>query len=403
MARQALEEAGLPFDLIRAEGIRRGDLARYRMLFVPGGWASNKIAALGDQGLGLIRHFVESGGSYLGICGGGGMATESGLGLLPIRRRASADRVPSFSGPILLTPASHAIWQQIDTPLFHAWWPSQFQAGGHGVSVLARYGKAQSDAFSSDIPVADGGLAGWVDLEERYGILLDPARLEGEPCVLEGRFGQGRVILSLIHFDTPGDRNGTRVLRNLWHQLAGSSVADAGSVKVPDRSGPAPPVAPAARERVAALQAAVDDLIATGARHFLWYWRTPLLLQWRRGVRGLEYATLSVMLSEIARCLGLKNGGSPPGGPEMREPRALQDQLAEIAGLLMPFCEKAKRLVIAERFYMQSTLLSPVRCDDAQISRLREELFASAMSHGGAFKRLIDVLDLTLYGLIRGD
>ncbi|MGZ6237792.1 MAG: hypothetical protein ACXWMJ_10805, partial [Syntrophales bacterium] len=46
MARQALTEAGLPFDLLRSEEIRGGSLSRYRMLYVPGGWASQKLTAL---------------------------------------------------------------------------------------------------------------------------------------------------------------------------------------------------------------------------------------------------------------------------------------------------------------------------------------------------------------------
>jgi len=51
MARRALKEAGLPFDLLRSEDIRKGALSRYRVIFVPGGWASNKINSLGDQGM----------------------------------------------------------------------------------------------------------------------------------------------------------------------------------------------------------------------------------------------------------------------------------------------------------------------------------------------------------------
>ena len=226
MAWRALREAGLPFDLLRSEDVRGGALSRYRMIFVPGGWASNKISALGEQGREEIRRFVAAGGSYLGICGGAGMATEDGLGLLPIRRKPSRERVPSFSGPILLSCGEHAIWKGIDAPVFSVWWPSQFQVMDQDVRVLARYEEAQADAFSSDVNVADGRIIGWPDLEQRYGILLDPARLRGEPGVLEGSFGRGRVILSLIHFDMPGDRNGAVVLRNLWGYLASSGPSD---------------------------------------------------------------------------------------------------------------------------------------------------------------------------------
>ena len=67
MAWRALKAAGLPFDLLRSEDIRQGALSRYRMIFVPGGWASNKISALGEWGREEIRRFVAAGGSYLSI------------------------------------------------------------------------------------------------------------------------------------------------------------------------------------------------------------------------------------------------------------------------------------------------------------------------------------------------
>ena len=191
MAWRALREAGLPFDLLRSEDVRRGALSRYRMIFVPGGWASNKLDSLGERGKEEIRRFVAAGGSYLGICGGAGMATEDGLGLLPVRRKPSRERVPSFSGPILLSCGDHPIWHGIERPLFNAWWPSQLMVTDRHVRVLARYEEAQADAFSSDVKVADGEILGWSDLEERYGILLDPERLRGEPAVLEGQFRPG--------------------------------------------------------------------------------------------------------------------------------------------------------------------------------------------------------------------
>jgi hypothetical protein len=50
---------------------------------------------------------------------------------------------------------------------------------------------------------------------------------------------------------------------------------------------------------------------------------------------------------------------------------------------------------------MMNASLSPVECADEEISRLRHELFGSAMSHGGHFKRLIDPMDRLLYGLIK--
>ena len=403
MAWRALSEAGLPCDLLRSEDIRAGGLNRYRMIFVPGGWASNKIEALGTQGLEEIRRFVAGGGSYLGICGGAGMATENGLGLLSIKRKPSQQRVPSFSGPIHLSCAEHAMWQEIDTSVFFVWWPSQFQVEDPNIKVLARYEEAQADAFSADINVVDGKIIGWPGLEQRYGILLDPSRLRGEPAVLEGRFGRGRVILSLVHFDTPGDRNGAAVLRNLWSYLASCHPSDPliGAKCEPGRSFKDVPknILDSAEE----IHAAITELIVTGARNFLWYWRNPLLLQWRRGVRGLEYSTLAAMIGEIRRDLNNPGASHPESRPAVTgaiNPLRWEEHLKEIRGQLIPFCEKAKRLLIQERMYMMSASLSPVECADGEISHLRHELFGSAMNHGGHFKRLIDPMDRLLYQLI---
>jgi hypothetical protein len=401
MAWRALKAAGLPFDLLRAEEIRGGALSCYRMLFVPGGWASNKLSALGDRGQAEIRRFVEEGGSYLGICGGAGMATNDGIGLLPIRRKPAAERVASFSGPVRLTLAAHRIWQGIETPRFFAWWPSQFQAGAPGTRVLAAYEEALQDAFSSDIPVADGQVIGWPGLEKRYGILLDPSRLHGEPAVMEGGFGRGRVVLSLIHFDTPGDSNGAAVLRNLWDVLAPGWSADSSMTRESLRSRPLralPPEFPGAFEEI---RAAVEDLTESGSKHSLWCWRNPLLLQWRRGVRGLEYGTLAVMIAEIGKRLDDLRPDSGPALSESMESSRMKEELSEIRDRILPFVEKAKGLLARERLFMQTAPLSPLECADREISRLRQDLFGSAMSHGGRFKQIIDMVDRLLFSLIR--
>jgi hypothetical protein len=398
MARQALTEAGLPFELLRSEEIREGALPRYRMLYVPGGWASQKMTALGDRGQEEIRRFVEEGGSYLGICGGAGMATEDGIGLTPIRRKPTIERVPSFSGPVRLSLAGHRIWQGIDAPIFFAWWPSQFRAADQGTRVLASYKEMLPDAFSSDISVADGRSVGWPALEARYGILLDPARLHGEPAVLEGHFGRGNVFLSLIHFDTPGDPNGAAVLRNLWDYLAPGWSSESPVRKARSRRRPVPDSAEF-HDVIDVIKTAVSDLISTGSRNFLWYWRNPLLLQWRRGVRGLEYGTLAVMMEEIGKRLGGTDGGQAHAAS--LDLLRLREDTSEIRDQLIPFVEKAKRLVIRERFYMNTAPLSPVECADEEINRLRLELFGSAISHGGHFKRLIDPIDRLLFNLIR--
>jgi len=388
MAYKALRAAGLHFDLVRAGDIRNGALVDYRALFVPGGWAANKVKALGEEGIGAIRKFVDHGGNYLGFCGGAGLATQDGIGLVPVTRRPTKERVPSFSGRIRLISQDHDLWKGVGEPIFHAWWPSQFIVN-ESVKVLATYGEALPDAFTSDVNVEDGMSTGsWKDMETVYQINLDPKRLIGEPAVIEGRYGEGKVILSLVHFDTPGDSNGAIALKNLWQYMG----HDHRNIE------PTMPESRCEQGRRAShhplmseLETAAGGLINLGLRNFLWYWRNSMLLQWRRGVRGLEYCTLYIMVGELAELLGMHE--------EKQEPD-FDRSLEKIRELLLPFVEKAERLLVRERFVMQFSHITYERCDDPEIQIIREELFSRSKSHGGLFKELIDEVDRLLYSAL---
>lgn len=410
MAFRALRNARQTFDLIRAEDVRAGVLDHYNLLFVPGGWASNKKKALSEKGAEAIREFIRKGGNYLGFCGGAGLAikAEGCLGLLDIRRRQTRDRVPSFSGRIELNTNSHPIWEGLiknskfkiqktrhlslithhSSLIFNAWWPSQFVVEDKGIQVLARYGEALSDAFSSDLNVGDvEANGGWKQFEKLYGINLDPRRLYGEPAVVEGRYGDGRVVLSLVHFDTPGDDNGGQVLCSLREYLTGEKV----SVEA-QKPGRAEHTSELPDFQASGLFELCSELIELGQRNFLWFWRNEMLLQWRRGVRGLEYNTLYVMMRDICD-----------------QTSAISSQLSEekcvsIRSLLVPFVDKASMLLVLERRELQKgNHITYEKCDNPEIRQLREELFSYSKSHGGMFKELIDRMDTLLYSLIKGD
>ncbi len=430
MAYRALKGAGFPFDLVRSEDVRRGILSDYRMLFVPGGWASNKMKALGEEGLGRIRAFVQAGGDYLGLCGGAGLATREGIDLLPIGRRPTIDRVPSFSGRIRLQLTGHPVWTGIASAtsqhsddageskedmglgaVFHAWWPSQFVLLDSSVRPLATYGGALSDAFSSDLNVGDvESHGGWEALERIYGINLDPGRLEGEPAVVEGMYGKGRVVLSLVHFDTPGDRNGWLVLRNLHaYFLGGDGEGFAGESGAPPRTTRLTSL-PLCGHGAVALNGAtehqpcsamsdvlelVTGVVSLGLRNFLWFWRNPLLLQWRRGVRGLEYCTLYILIREVADLIGTTaEADFETGGADRSE-------IERIRVMLLPFVEKSQRLLLLERYALQRGHITYEKCDDPEIASLRSELFASSKSYGGLFKELIAEVDSLLFRLLQ--
>ena len=409
MAYKALKQRNLPFDLIRSADIKNGGLDRYRMLFVPGGWASNKSRTLGDSGIRAVKRFVESGGSYLGFCGGAGLATQAkgGIGLLDVQRKPTGERVPSFSGRIHLNVNEHQIWEGLtesgeqtrgsDSSLltlnsklvFHAWWPSQFVVAEHpAIRVLATYADPMCDSFSSDLNVGDVEMSGgWEKFEKIYNINLDPARLKGEPALIEGEFGKGRVILSLVHFDTPEDNNGQEVLIQLWKYLSGGAGQGGGQ-----RSGVRDNASSPVRARCnAPVQNMCSELISLGERNFLWFWRNSMLLQWRRGVRGLEYNTLYIMMKEISEIMNSENDG------QVSQCAPAMESIKEKLG---SFLENAKSLLLLERFALQQGPITYIQCDDPEIQQLRNKLFGSAKSHGGMFKEVLDEVDRLLYQLL---
>ena len=404
MAYRALCEAGLPFELAMARDIRAGNLDRYAMIYVPGGWAAAKVRALGKRGQSLIRRFVEDGGSYLGICGGAGLATDSHLGLLPVYRTPNAHRVPSFSGPISLALNGHPIWEDISTPVFSAWWPPQLsEAEDSGFRVLARYGEARPDAMSADIRVEDGCRAGWAGLEKQYGIFLNPERLKGKPAVVEGAYGGGKVILSLVHFDTPGDCNGALVLKNLWRYLGEGVNPDGPACDVSGPAGTFIVDNPASATLLGDIRSAVHQLIAKGEHDGLWHRRNDLLLQWRRGVRGMEFSTLDAMTREIATRLVGNPTGDASGKPyvDPHDPTQLKHDLEAIKGLLLPFVDDATALLRLERARLEDESVPLENSPDKKIGRLRQNLFGPARHFGGRFKPLIDAVDRLLYELLK--
>jgi len=402
-----LRAAGLPFRLLSARQLKAQMPEDCAALFVPGGWASNKMKAIGKEGAARIRDFVAGGGAYIGFCGGAGMATQEGLALIDARRKPTKERVPSFSGPVRLVTHCDRLWDGIADPVFHAWWPSQLEAG-RDVSVAATYGEALAGAFSSDINVADAIAAGgWDGLEAYYAINLDPERMRGEPAVIRGSFGRGTVLLSLIHFDSPEDPNGATVLRNIWEEVAGTAIDGAARQQTGPQEWAVPLAAvhPSLAALAEKMKRSVDGLIDLGIRNFLWFPRNPLILQWRRGVRGLEYSTLKVLMDEIDGIVAARPGyPAAAGGAEGAEQRAAraEEGLSRACDALYAFVDEARVLLILERQAMAKERLTFDESSEPRIRAMRERLFSNSKSHGGLFKEVIDSLDLVLYGLLLG-
>jgi len=395
MAYRSFKALGLDPVIVTSADVRAGALDGFDILFVPGGWASDKTVALGEVGAEAVRGFVRGGGSYMGFCGGAGLAldVQGGLALTHVSRVPTKSRVPSFSGEITLTAddTEHHIWRGIRRPYnFHVWWPGQFHMGeGDGVRVVARYGKPGRDFCLADLTADDVERFdnGWESWEQSYGINLDPARLVGEPAIIEADYGAGRVFLSYPHLETPGSRKGNRALLNIVEHLKKRDGGGGPSFK---RGGPSRyPVSKEAREAAVAMERAMREFIAFGERNFLWYWRTSWVLQWRRGVRGVEYSALRALVGEIAASVGRGSGVSDP---------EFSEKLIALIGRLNMFLDEAKSLLLRERHAMMAGGMSSISSHDPEVEHLRERLFSRSKRFGGEFKAILSMLDEAVRG-----
>jgi glutamine amidotransferase-like uncharacterized protein len=451
MALNAFDEAGLDYELVRSADIKEGCLKKgYCALFVPGGWASNKIKVLGEEGCSNIREFVAAGGNYIGFCGGAGLATSEELGLLNVTRKSTKERVPSFSGPISLSINENFLWQNIDvesksegvkTAVFNVWWPSQFViAEPNDIEILATYGEAMPESYSSDVCVGNiRNGSEWKQVEHDYGINLNPGKMYGDPAVIMGDFGKGKVILSLVHFDTPGDKNGIKVLNNLG-RLTGINIARGAAKAIsavssvithenPDKTNQHNnTVSHNTHKELQEIEQIAKSILDMGLQEKLWFWRNSMLLQWRRGVRGLEYCNLYIMAQAIntigrnrtsnntvaANRAGAKEAITANHNHETaigyhhsqthKETESILDGRTDLLENMKTFRDKAIVLLPLEASLIKSPEnpgISYKNCNDQNVTMLRTELFGTAKSHGGLFKTIINMLDDVLYEALK--
>ncbi|SMC26772.1 Biotin-protein ligase, N terminal [Desulfacinum hydrothermale DSM 13146] len=394
----------VPFRLVTASQIRRGILERFSVLVVPGGWATHKAQALDREGREAVRRFVEGGGAYLGICGGAGLAlsSPSSLGLTSVGRKPLAERLPNVSGGVWVQGRSeHPCWRDLPPQIpVSIWWPSQFAVSDPAsVEILAAYHGPAEDFQVADLRYADvqAHEGDWDAWEADYGIALNPKRLLGEPAIVTAPLGRGRIILSYPHLETPGCAWGNRLLLNMleWVATARSGACPPGPGEPPMDGASWGPPGESALESVQRAHQDAQSLIAFGERNLLWRWRRPWLLQWQRGLRGLEYGSLAVclrfLLEEMEKLRGKGDPDPAWDGPSRK--------LAERTHI---FCRKAKRLLLEERAAGQNRSLSKLQSVNPTVDGLRKELFGRNMSHEGLSRSLFQILDHLLYRALAG-
>ncbi|HDM78591.1 MAG TPA: hypothetical protein ENG51_19330 [Deltaproteobacteria bacterium] len=403
------KSAGIPFDLVNSDQIKRDILDNYQILLVPGGWAAQKGKSLGDTGKQKVREFIRSGGSFLGFCGGAGLALDVpyGLSLLPLKRKGARDRLVNFSGGVLLNPVdtSHALWEKLSYPYeFYVWWPSQFDLeNNHRVKIIAHYKNSGTDFRVSDLAVDDIKLWGkkWKEWEEIYKIKLNPEILWGEPAIVEGNFGNGKVVLSYVHLDTPRHKNSQVALRNLCEYLSLSSHESeelSEENRDFDLSGKFIKIDTETVDASNQIGKLISKFYNFGYRNLVWNWRNPWLLQWKRGLRGLEYTTLIVMTKELTE--RIRNSLNQE---QRLSPTSWKEKLLEFKRMLEDFLEEASVLLGKERFLLEKSCgpLSKLTSHDYEVDKLRKKLFGEKMSFGGKYRELIQLLDELLFAMLK--
>jgi len=410
LAVSTLRDLGFSFDLLTAEAVRKDALKNHQLLIVPGGWASLKSEALGASGRDRLRRFVRSGGEYLGLCGGAGLAlqVDEGLSLLPVARKPMVERLPNFSGSIRIRrKTAHPLWWGLEEEVsFQVWWPSQFDlVMPEKIQVLGTYGNPERDFCVSDLNVLDTLAAehDWEQLERTYGINLDPERLLNEPAVVEGKYGEGRVFLSYPHLETPGDAAGNMALFNIWYDLLDTCVLRRSSPADGPNRADILQVDQEGLEQVREMGREAEKLVALGEKYDLWSWRNPWLLQWKRGIRGAEFGTIAVLVQGLVRELERTGGiASTYPTPSSLKIDAQFEKLVELWGL---FRDKGRALLEEEARNLNDKKANNGEALSPRARDLRTEIFNSvrcygSKSYGGLYRQLLDQIDSLLFGTL---
>lgn len=407
-----LSAAGIPFRLIGTSDIHCGCLAECRILLVPGGWAAHKVRALGETGKRNVGEFLDRGGAYIGFCGGAGMALSSppSLCLAPLERMPLAERLPSASGRIgIAGDRSHPAWKDLKPQILSSvWWPSQFKwtpAGDVAVRPIGMYSEPGVDFQVADLRVSDlGPDVSWPGLEKSYGINLDPARIVGHPAIIEATKGNGRLILSYAHLETPGDIEGNLLLRNLLEYLEEQTIKP---VKCAESSftHKTRTAAEWPDERfwaaIGRARAAAAELISFGEANLLWNWRKSWLLNWRRGIRGLEYGSLYVTLSYMDGLREKYTGEAAFPANTTESAGNWRFRADKLEKHTLEFCALARQLLLEEKIATQTAVVSKLGAVNERVDALRTALFGNRMNHGGLCRALFDVIDSMLFDMLK--
>lgn len=418
MAWRALRALGLACRLVKGQEIAEGALLRKPgraeqpcpsvcapspLLLAPGGNARLKALALGEAGRNAVRAYLAQGGSYLGFCGGAGLALSQrdprdGLNICPWSRAAYPERLHHLiSGhvrvraqtkgesallPAFLRDSSRA--QSLSLPV---WWPGRFAPEQHDdVSVLAAYAAPDTDFWLADLPLQGIPAQVFEAWQALYGVNLSADFLTDQPLVISGTFGTGRYVLSYSHLETPESRDANAWLAHLLRALTGLEPS---AELIPAWNLHEPSAAWADDSRGAPLLEALRmtrALLDLAVAHNLFFERAPWLWGWRAGLPGAACNNLHAALCTAA---GLAPTKAALDFWDTARPRFAQ---------LMPlFQAGAEGYLLACRLAETLAPSLPGAVDKRGLNNQREALFGHAMHGGGLIGELLAIVEELIY------
>lgn len=379
MAWRALRLMGASPKFILAREITQCGLMRKQpaLLLAPGGSARQKALALGPEGLRAIRDWVEQGGSYLGFCGGAGLALspkspDAGLGLCPWQRKSYPDRLYHLVSGKLLADAAGKLLE------FPVWWPGRFaEDKTDEIEILARYQAPGPDLWLADMPLFEAPVEILKQWQKEQGFNAALCFTPGQPLIIAGNYGAGRYILSYVHLETPdsGDANGY-----LASILSSLGICQISSV-VPAWNLGAWQLNPAFGPELGTALELLQNVMTLAEQLGFFFKRTPWLWGWRRGAPGMACNNLLACLVELAQM-------------ELRAVAHWHSKKEELSRLMAIFALQGQDWLWNWRL---AETLNADRQKKALLEKQRDEIFGHPMLGGGLMARLLTTLEEMIY------
>lgn len=223
-----LQENGFSYRTLSAAELLGGELekSQFQILMMPGGESWKYLEELGTEGARLIRNYVESGGSYFGVCAGAFYATSQrqggpttgayGIGLLEgtAYDGTSLGTAPFKEGMLDFDTSSDELMRGL---------PAHFRSVLLGGPSF-HYSEAEAQA-------------------KKIRVLMQFQKIR-EPAMILFHYGEGRVFLSGPHLEIEEDRTDWGpdyfdpdsewpIMERVVHYLLGEASSSEGKTKFP--------------------------------------------------------------------------------------------------------------------------------------------------------------------------